>query len=369
MSELPHFRLLSADQVNTIRQNAGAAEEKGSLTPEQLALIYQQQWFKILVPAAYGGQELPLLQAIELEEELARADGSLGWTVTLCAGAGWFGGFTDPEFSRKIFSDTYVCLAGSGAPTGFAEIVPGGYKVTGKWKHATGVPHATVFTAKCIITEHGAPIMNEDGTQKILSFTFLKSETSIIPGWPYMGMKATGSYPYQVDNVVVPNDRTFKIEATEALINNTLYRYPFMQLAEATLAVNISGMALHFVELAQQIFAQKQSRNGVLIADLHVVKNEFYIKLHQLNEARHALFHAVQESWEHCVANPCIHDVVLKNVSTTAHLLAHAARQAVDDLYPYCGLEAANIDAPINQVWRDMHTAAQHSLLAFGHSK
>jgi len=369
MSELPHFKLLSADQINTIRQNASAAEENGSLTPEQLALIYQQKWFRILVPAAYGGLELPLLQAIELEEELARADGSLGWTVTLCAGAGWFGGFTDPEFSKQIFTNPHVCLAGSGAPTGFADMVPGGYRVTGKWLHATGVPHATVFTANCIITESGTPVINADGSQKVLSFTFHKEEVSIIPGWPYIGMKATGSYPYQVDNVVVPHNRTFKIDANEALINNTLYRYPFMQLAEATLAVNISGMALHFVELAQQIFAQKQNREGVLIADLHVVKNEFYIKLHQLNEARHALFHAVQESWEHCVANPCIHDVVLKNVSTTAHLLAHAARQAVDDIYPYCGLSAANTGADINRVWRDVHTAAQHSLLVFGRDK
>jgi hypothetical protein len=42
--------------------------------------------------------------------------------------------------------------------------------------------------------------------------------------------------------------------------------------------------------------------------------------------------------------------------------LVLAARRAVGDIYPYCGLRAAQEDSDINRVWRDFHTAGQHAL-------
>jgi hypothetical protein len=42
--------------------------------------------------------------------------------------------------------------------------------------------------------------------------------------------------------------------------------------------------------------------------------------------------------------------------------LVLAARRAVGDIYPYCGLRAAQVDSDINRVWRDFHTAGQHAL-------
>jgi len=53
-------------------------------------------------------------------------------------------------------------------------------------------------------------------------------------------------------------------------------------------------------------------------------------------------------------------DSVLRDASLA---LAAAARNAVDSVYPYCGLRAAQQDADINRVWRDFHTATQHGLL------
>ena len=42
--------------------------------------------------------------------------------------------------------------------------------------------------------------------------------------------------------------------------------------------------------------------------------------------------------------------------------LVLAARRSISDIYPYCGLRAAQEDAEINRVWRDFHTASQHAL-------
>jgi hypothetical protein len=42
------------------------------------------------------------------------------------------------------------------------------------------------------------------------------------------------------------------------------------------------------------------------------------------------------------------------------------ARNAVDDLYPYCGMTAAEQESDINRVWRDFHTASLHTIFTFG---
>jgi len=67
-------------------------------------------------------------------------------------------------------------------------------------------------------------------------------------------------------------------------------------------------------------------------------------------------------SWQGNLTGKATH---LEQVSANSRKLAKTARECVDELYPYCGLQAANPDAEINQVWRDLHTASQHSLLTF----
>ena len=76
--------------IDTLRKYAGEAERAGSLNPQQLSIIYKEHWFNLFVPKEYGGLELSLPEALSIQEALAWADGSTGWTVTLCSGANWF---------------------------------------------------------------------------------------------------------------------------------------------------------------------------------------------------------------------------------------------------------------------------------------
>lgn len=358
--------LLKPEWVKTIRTEAFAAEEAGMLQAGQLELIYEQQWFKMLVPKAYGGLELDLPAQIRLEEALSWADGSLGWVVTLCAGACWFGGFINADASQEIFINPKACLAGSGASTGTADRVDGGYILNGHWKYASGVKHATHFTTNCIIREDGETVLNPDGTPLVLSFVVDAAMANLVPAWKYVGMMGTGSHAFTLENVRVPANRSFKIIPEATVVDTPLYRYPFLQLAEATLAANMSGMALHFVDLCGPIFEQKldesrrmnETNKIVLMDDYQEVKNN-------LQTLRNQFYDAVDASWYAGLEEQTIPVDALNSVSHTSRLLARAARESVDLLYPYCGLQAAAPDTEINQVWRDLHTASQHALLTF----
>jgi alkylation response protein AidB-like acyl-CoA dehydrogenase len=353
--------LLLPGWVEIIRSHAAEAEKMGKLHPEQLKLIYQQQWFNLLAPAIYGGLETPLPQLIKTEEALSWADGSLGWVVTLCCGAGWFGGFLQPGIAEQVYANTEACIAGSGAATGTAAITGEGYVINGSWKYASGVHHATHITVNCVITNHGEPVLDKDGAQLILPFILDSADVKLLPGWKYMGMVATGSDAYEVNNLYVDKKRCFKIDVTAAVIDSLLYTYPFLQLAEATLAANLSGMAVHFIDLCAPAFAYKATNiRRVNEANVALMESELAATTAQVNQTRRAFFAAVDASWQ----QPSDEEL-LKQVSQTSRVLAKTARECVDRLYPYCGLLAASPDTEINRVWRDLHTASQHALLTF----
>lgn len=353
--------LLAPAWVDTIRKYTDEAEQLGRLHPKQLELIYEQQWFNLLAPKVYGGLQKSLPEIIKTEEALSWADGSLGWVVTLCSGAGFFGGYISADIASEIFADKEVCLAGSGADTGTATKHKGGYIINGNWKYASGVHHATHITINCQIIDAGGKEVSKNGVPLIRSFIIDRPYVQLQPGWKYMGMIATGSDAYKIEQVYVPQNRCFEIAPQAAIIKDKLYHYPFLQLAEVTLAANLSGMAVNFTDLCADAFDYKATNlRRVSLKNAELMMEERQCAINLLNEARLIFHDAVNRSWGD------VENVdYLKAVSSASRILARIARETVDELYPYCGLLAASPDTAINRVWRDIHTASQHSLLTF----
>jgi alkylation response protein AidB-like acyl-CoA dehydrogenase len=357
---------LQPEWVTILRNSSFEAERAGKLQPEQLKLIIDQQWFNLLAPAKYGGLEKTLPEVVRIEESLSWADGSAGWVITLCAGAGWFGGFLNAQLAEAIFKVPGVCFAGSGAATGTAELTRKGYIISGNWKYASGVHHATHITANCVVVKDGEALLNADGTQMIIPFVFDRKDVQLLPGWKYTGMMGTGSDAYEVKDVFVDFNRSFKIDPAAVVVDKPLYRYPFYQLAEATLAANISGIAYHFIDLAEGIFTERIGHDKRLNDKQRaVLKDMLTHVVQQLEKARSNFYAAVDFSWKQLTTEKEIGKESLEEVSSTSRTLARIARESTDQLYPYCGLIAAAPDSPINQVWRDLHTASQHALLTF----
>lgn len=349
--------------TGAIRSCSAKAEAAGSLQPEQLSIIYQNKWFKLFVPENYGGLQLSLPEALMIEEALSWIDGSLGWTVTLCSGANWFIGFLKPGIAKLIFNADTVCLAGSGRPSGSATITHDGYEVTGHWSYASGAAHATAFTANCVIEKKGSVLKDKDGDPVIKSFLFLRDEVVIHDDWNCTGMLATSSNSFEVQRVRVDENRRFVIDNKFAVINEPIYQYPFLQFAEATLAVNISGMAIHFTDLCEAIFMERVTNNNYN-SEINTIAITFLKNGQQaLEDIRKLFYEAIQTSWLECAGNNTISLNLLDAVSKKSKELVSVSRTVVDQLYPYCGLIAANRHSEINRVWRDFHTATQHSLL------
>lgn len=340
--------------VQLLRNHSAEAELLKQLHPAQLLLIHQQKWFRLFVPEHKGGLEYSLPEALRLEESLAWTDGSVGWTVTLCAGAGWFIGFLDPEIAAIVFSDPAVCLAGSGKASGIAKKVTNGYEVSGYWLYATGAAHATVFTANCMIEENGVLLKEQDGSPVIRPFLFMKDEVTVHQTWNSIGMKATGSFGFEVREIAVPPNRVFRISSEEAHLPHPIYQYPFMPFAESTLAVNSSGMATRFLDLCSQLLTDKPGSTALYLLEKAVK---------QLEACRSRFYEIVEQSWKYNLDKKTLPPALITSIGDSSRELAATARRSVDELYPYCGMYAADPATEINRVWRNLHTASQHNLL------
>ncbi|WP_231425106.1 acyl-CoA dehydrogenase family protein [Pedobacter sp. Leaf250] len=348
-----------------VKSFAAASEQLGELHPEILELAYQENWFKLFVPEVYGGAGKKLPEILRLEEQLAEADGSLGWNITLCAGAAWFAGFLNPELAKEVFANREVCFAGSGAVGGIAVKTDYGYLINGHWKYASGALHATIFTANCMLKNaDGSDILDPEGKPIIKSFILKKGEVKILAGWSYFGLIATGSHAFEVADLEVPANRTFTINSNIAVADKG-FDYPFLQLAETTLAVNSLGMAKHFIALVEEAFTTRSGLKRYNEKQVLFFQRELEQCKNEVLDLRNQFYKTFDQSWNQLLDHEEIDENLLTEVSLISRKLAHACRRASDTLFPYCGLEAAKKESEINRVWRDIHTASQHALLTF----
>jgi alkylation response protein AidB-like acyl-CoA dehydrogenase len=345
--------------------HAAASEKLGRLSEEWLDVIHREKWFKLFVPKELDGLGLDLTEALRIEEKLARLDGSLGWTVTLCAGAGWFVGFMDEELRKEVFADPKACLAGSGFVGGKADLVGGSYLISGSWTYASGALHASHLTANCEILENGKPLVDKKGNAVVKAFILNKDEVEILGGWNYMGMIATGSHAFRVENLVVPTNRAFEILPEKTKLLDPIFRYPFLQFAEATLAVNILGITRHLTELIEESFWRRHEYRSYDQRHLRFFERLLEKKKRNLEQLKRDFYKLVEASCGELGSEGQISPQSLAKISRISRKLTQACRESNSSLYPFAGLEAARTHTELNRVWRDFNTVSQHALLIF----
>ena len=85
-------------------QLGATAPDGGTFDRRALDLIAAAGLRGIAVPGEVGGVDLPLVQAVDVWSELARADGSIGWCAFASdSAAAYFGAYLPDEGAHEIF--------------------------------------------------------------------------------------------------------------------------------------------------------------------------------------------------------------------------------------------------------------------------
>jgi alkylation response protein AidB-like acyl-CoA dehydrogenase len=312
---------------------------------EVLTWITGQNLWNIWVPKSYGGLELKLSDGLLKLQELARIDGSLGWTVTLCSGANYFIGNLQPEPAKKIFEKPKATiLGGSGGVFGTAEKIDDNYKISGTWRYATGAPYLTHFTLNAEIFENGKPLLNKDGSPKVRSFILPKNQVQIIEDWNTMGLKASVTHSFKVENVLVPERFSF-------IYNNfyqpqDIFKIPFSVFADLTLWVNYVGMAQHFLAESRLVTSENILKN---------LEKSITLSKDQISTYSESIEEKIS-------AGNKVLDSYTEEIHTSASNSVKKISEKIIEIYPYLGVKASQKDHPLNQVFCDYFTATQHHI-------
>lgn len=168
--------------------------EAGRRLPEDLTRdLAHAGFFRIFLPAAYGGLDLTPIEAIEVYEELARADASVAWCVWN-GNVNWTTARLSRQVAQMIFTDPEMILANSTRPTGQAVVVEGGYRLSGCWSLVSGCQLSTWFILMSMVHEDGKPRLTPSGAPEARFMLCLAADCEIVDTWRVGGLRGTGSH-------------------------------------------------------------------------------------------------------------------------------------------------------------------------------
>jgi alkylation response protein AidB-like acyl-CoA dehydrogenase len=356
-------RLLAqlAELTSSLRAHANEADRLRQLPERVVRTLIELRLFRLWIPRRYGGLELPLPQTLEIYEAAARIDGSVGWAVMIGSGGGLFAAYLDPAVASELFAPANAVVAGSGAPDGRAERVAGGYRVSGRWRYASGANYATTFTANCVVTEDGKPLVDADGKPLIRAMAFTPSQVAVLPSWDTSGMRGTGSHDFEVRDVLVPDQRSFSVFTDTPREAGVLYRLPFGVLTELPITAVAVGIARHALDAFAVLAKQKKPQGSdTSLADDPTVQTQ-YATSHarwRLNQA--ALYALAEQSWQLVLGGCPLRTHELAEITASCTLCVSELEAAVGDLARLAGMSAIAQDDELARSSRDLQTLAAH---------
>lgn len=122
--------------------NAAEDDELRRLSDSTWKLLLDGGFLRSLQPARFGGGEVSLVEFVDATIEISRASPSAGWVAGVIGVHPWqLGLFTEKAQQEMWRDDPATMHSSSYNPTGKAEKVAGGYKLSGRWSFSTGCDH------------------------------------------------------------------------------------------------------------------------------------------------------------------------------------------------------------------------------------
>jgi alkylation response protein AidB-like acyl-CoA dehydrogenase len=346
-----------------IEAAAERTESERKIPTDVLAAMHDARLFHMLLPLSLGGGAVDLVTFNQVIETIAAADASPAWCLAQAAGSSHSAGFLAPEIAREVFAAPDALVAW-GPPAGIAKAVAvdGGYRVTGKWRFASGSANATWMGGHSTVFDaDDRPRLDPAGRPVNRTMLFRKQHADIKDTWHALGMRGTASNDYQVTDLFVREPySTWRDSAPDRREQGPLYNIPMLTLY----GVGFSGVALGIARACLEAFmgiAQtKRSAGGVgstgLLRDNAVVQSRLAQATGRLRSARAFLLQMLAEIWEtsSTVGRFSLEQRAHLRVAITGAM--NEARKVTDFACHAAGTNAIFQGGPFERRFRDLHT-------------
>jgi len=349
------------DLAATIAAAADAIEATRRLPAALLDALHEARLFRMLLPHSVGGDAVEPGAYVRAVEELARADGSVGWCVSIANSTGLIAAYMDLAAAREIWGDPRATVAWGPPNESRAVAVPGGYRVSGCWDFASGCRHASWIGGHGAVVEpDGSLRLNSAGRPTLRSWLFPAAAATLLDTWDPIGLRGTASDSYAVSDLFVAEAYSATREDPAARRERgRLYAIPQQTMYSVGIASVALGIARGMLEAFIELACEKTPRGMTRLADNAVVQSEVARAEARLGAARAYLLDTVGSIYAGA------DDTLPIDVPERARVrlaAAHAISNAVavaDHAYKAAGVDAIFPGSPFERRFRDIHTLSQ----------
>lgn len=361
----------------TLRERALENERAGRHSDQTIAELDETGAFNIASPAEYGGDELSVRQQLDVIMEVAKWDGSCGWTTWVAASTNWIPAGMGPDVIKEVYGDKWVGprVAGSShfpATRGRAKRVDGGWVISGgPWTFGSDSLWAPYTNLGCIL--------EEDGVKVLIGAQVGRDQLRFLDDWKVAGMKATGSVSVTLkeDELFIPEHQAIDFRDVtgrklDSGLAGSLWKVPTLGWAFSLM----SGMSVGIAEGALERFLDRSKGRPIrgttykdqLQAPLtHLMLAEVHSKIQSAKLIAIANAEETDRLGLLADAGTPANPDYMQNFSARVLIeTAYAAKwcaEAIELLQRNSGSTAIMENEPIQRSWRDARVITLHGAL------
>jgi indole-3-acetate monooxygenase len=186
----------AASIAETLQSGADESDRQGKLSDEAVAALRTRGFWRLSLCRELGGLELPIIHQIEILAALAEIDASSAWCTMVANNGVAMLGATMPDVAiERIFADGIPPCSIVAAPGGVATPVEGGFRLSGTWRLASSIRHATWVHATAFV---------ERDPSRLLPLAIPVRDVEVLDSWNVVGLSGTGSNDFKLTDYFLP---------------------------------------------------------------------------------------------------------------------------------------------------------------------
>jgi alkylation response protein AidB-like acyl-CoA dehydrogenase len=337
-----------------LRERADEIEHARRLPSDVVESLRATGVFRMGFTRDRGGPELNSIEQTEVIEALSYGDPAAGWCAMIGSDTGLYAAFLDRDVAQRMFPCLDMATAGLLFPSGRAERVDGGYRLTGRWQFGSGITHADWVISGAFRYHGGAPEPGPDGSLPgSLLLMVPRADVEVLDTWHTTGLAGSGSCDYTITDVFVPTERTFTfasiLGAPGVLAQPEVHmrNMPGVALGTARAALD------HTTATAIDIGRYNDYRTQVTLADCEA----------DYAASRHGVYGALRRQYDVLADGGTLDDLTPLERAALPLSRRHAfrtARSIVTRLYDLVQTAAIYRPSPLDRWLRDTTTMCQH---------
>ncbi len=358
--DIAHYLDAAPRFVERVDAAADRIDAQRQIPADLAADLADAGFFRLLLPEELGGAELAHPDFLRILEMFAAVDASVAWCLNQNNVFSTRSTRMPTATAREIWGERRAVVT-NGPPAGGSKSVPapGGFRLSGHWNFSSGSDHATWVAALASVTSDNGTAADGRPPQARLHLMPI-DQVRMVDLWHTAGLRGTGSFSFQVDDLFIPEERTF-VQEGDSWSNGPLYLIPTTLLFATGFATVALGVARKSLDIAIEVGGSRMPyRSGVLLRDQQATQRAIG-EAHALHSSARAF---LQESHARLWESACAKGSLTIEERIQLRLAAtHAIRtsaQVVDAAYTLCGAGAIFQANPIQRRFQDMHVITQH---------